>query len=295
MGVVFGQHRPGRGASAAENPQLPGLGMASGTLAELRAGADGEATLHAPQRIDFHLIALVTAGSGTHTVDFVPHECRPGTLLWVRPGQVQQFTADTGLQAALVFFAPAFPPRLRAADYLLTRRGGPVRWQLSGAELAAITANLELLAADYQRTDTGDYTAWTELLRHLLATLLLRIAQLPRPSETERNGNNPTFAQFQRELERFFAQTRQVEDYADRLGCSSKTLTRACRSATGQAAKQLIDARVALEAKRLLAYTNLPVANISRRLGFSEPTNFGKFFQRETGQSPSTFRAGLLR
>ncbi|WHT16757.1 AraC family transcriptional regulator [Crossiella sp. CA-258035] len=295
MGVVFGQHRPGRGVSAVENPQLPGLGMASGTLAELRERAGGQAGLHAPQRIDFHLIALVTAGSGTHTVDFVAHECRPGTLLWVRPGQVQQFTRDAELEACLVFFAPAFPPRLRAADYLLTRRGGPVRWQLAGPDLAAITANLELLAADYARTDTGDYTAWTELLRHLLATLLLRIAQLPRPSESERNGNNPTFAQFQRELERFFAQTRQVEDYADRLGCSSKTLTRACRSATGQAAKQLIDARVALEAKRLLAYTNLPVANISRRLGFSEPTNFGKFFQRETGQSPSTFRSGLLR
>ncbi|MBP2472635.1 AraC-like DNA-binding protein/mannose-6-phosphate isomerase-like protein (cupin superfamily) [Crossiella equi] len=269
--------------------------MATATLAELRARPGPGPGLHSPQRMDFHLIALVTSGTGTHTVDFVRHDCRPGTLLWVRPGQVQQFARDSDLEASLVFFAPAFPPRLRAADHLLARRGGPVRWQLAGQDLAAITANLAQLGADYARTARGDYPAWTELLRHLLATLLLRIAALPRGGDGEADGGNATFTQFQRELERFFAQTRQVEDYADRLGCSSKTLTRACRAATGQAAKQLIDARVALEAKRLLAYTNLPVANISRRLGFSEPTNFGKFFQREAGQSPSAFRSGLLR
>jgi AraC-like DNA-binding protein len=33
------------------------------------------------------------------------------------------------------------------------------------------------------------------------------------------------------------------------------------------------------------------VVTISRRLGFSEPTNFGKFFTRETGQTPGAFRA----
>lgn len=60
---------------------------------------------------------------------------------------------------------------------------------------------------------------------------------------------------------------------------------------TGSTAKTLIDARVALEAKRLLAHSDLPVAAIGHRLGFTEPTNFGKFFTRQTGDSPGTFRA----
>ncbi len=45
-----------------------------------------------------------------------------------------------------------------------------------------------------------------------------------------------------------------------------------------------------LEAQRLLAHTDLPVATIGRALGFSEATNFGKFFTRQTGNTPGDFR-----
>ncbi|MFI1073308.1 helix-turn-helix domain-containing protein [Streptomyces puniciscabiei] len=91
-------------------------------------------------------------------------------------------------------------------------------------------------------------------------------------------------------MEHSFATTRRAEDYADRLGYTVKTLTRGCQAATGQSVKQTIDARVALQAQRLLAHTDEPVAVIARRLGFSEPTNFGKFFTRQTGTTPSDFR-----
>ena len=38
---------------------------------------------------------LVTVGHGTQTVDFVRYRCRPGTLVWARPGQVIRSGADT--------------------------------------------------------------------------------------------------------------------------------------------------------------------------------------------------------
>lgn len=84
---------------------------------------------------------------------------------------------------------------------------------------------------------------------------------------------------------------RRAEDYARRLGNSVKTLTRACLAATGQPVKQVIDTRVALEAQRPLAHTDGPVATIARRLDFTEPTNFGKFFTHLTGTSPGRFRS----
>jgi AraC-like DNA-binding protein len=45
-----------------------------------------------------------------------------------------------------------------------------------------------------------------------------------------------------------------------------------------------------LEARRLLAHTDEPVAAIARRLGFPEPTNFGTCFTRHTGVTPGPFR-----
>jgi AraC-like DNA-binding protein len=47
---------------------------------------------------------------------------------------------------------------------------------------------------------------------------------------------------------------------------------------------------VLLEAKRLLAHTDRTVLSIATRLGFTEASNFGKFFTRHTGVTPLEFR-----
>jgi AraC-like DNA-binding protein len=82
-----------------------------------------------------------------------------------------------------------------------------------------------------------------------------------------------------------------VLDYAKRLGYSESTLSRACVAATGYTAKQAIDLRVALEARRMLVHSDATVAQIGHRLGFSEPTNFVKFFRRTCGVTPLDFRS----
>lgn len=121
--------------------------------------------------------------------------------------------------------------------------------------------------------------------------MLLRISLLPpREGEPQPAARSDLFTRFRAELDRSYATSRSVGDYAARLATTPKTLTRACLEATGQSAKQVIDARVALAAKRLLAHTDLPAATVGRRLGFTEAANFGKFFTRTTGQSPGEFR-----
>lgn len=45
------------------------------------------------------------------------------------------------------------------------------------------------------------------------------------------------------------------------------------------------------EARRLLAFTLLPVAEIGYRLGFPDPAYFSRRFRAATGESPSVYRA----
>lgn len=146
------------------------------------------------------------------------------------------------------------------------------------------------LSAEYRRGD--DTELGIELLGQLLTALLIRIARLlPRADAGSPPVGAETFRRFQHELERSFAVTRHAGDYAARVGYSVRTLSRACQAVTGHTAKELINARVALEAKRLLTHTDLPAATVGRRLGFTEPTNFNKFFTRETGHNPGDFRS----
>jgi AraC-like DNA-binding protein len=243
----------------------------------------------APQRLPYHLLALTTAGHGTVDVDFMTQICRPGTLLWIRPGQALRFGGQPGLDAALVTWEADLLTADQVAGVPIDDPAGPSRWQLAGEDEDAVINEFAQLAVDCGRHVTGPIAA--ALLRHQLAVLLLRIALLAADrDEPATTAESRTYVRFRRLLEEKHQHSRRVEEYAARLGCSVRTLTRASLAVTGRTAKQAVDDRVALEARRLLACTPLSVAEIGRRLGFPEPTNFGRFFHRETGLSPGAFR-----
>jgi AraC-like DNA-binding protein len=239
-----------------------------------------------PWRPTFHALMLTTAGHGTVEVDFVSQGCRPGTLLWVRPGQALRIVAN-GLAAAVV----TFDQRL-AGEHWPAQPDAPARWQLEGEDEDAVISEFAQLGVDCERHHSGPLAA--DLLRHQLTVLLLRIALLTRATAPV-GAEARTFARFRSRLEAGHGQSRRVEDYAEEMGCSVRTLTRASLAITGRTAKQVVDDRVALEARRLLACTTLSVAEVGRLLGFPEPTNFGRFFHREAGVSPGQFRSDISR
>ncbi|MEV0005741.1 AraC family transcriptional regulator [Micromonospora sp. NPDC050980] len=237
-----------------------------------------------PVLLDRDLLILVTHGHGTAELDFRAVPCRPGTLLRARPGQALR-CLGTQLDATVVSWGS---DALRGLD--VDPDAVPAHRQLAGEDEDAVISEVTQLAVDADRHAL--VPAATALLRHQLAVLLLRLSLLPHAGEASTpRAEAETFRRLCREVERGYRQTRRVEDYAAQLGCSVRTLTRACLAVTGRSAKQVIDERVALQACRLLAATDDPIARIGRRLGFPEPTNFGRFFTREVGVSPGAFRA----
>ncbi|NEK96466.1 helix-turn-helix transcriptional regulator [Modestobacter muralis] len=113
----------------------------------------------------------------------------------------------------------------------------------------------------------------------------------PQPGGASLLIKNPPRSGTSPAVERGFLRRRRVEDYARELGYSPRTLSRASLAATGVGAKEVLDRRVVLEAKRLLAHTDRSAAQVGAQLGFSSATNFSKYFHQRTGTSPIVFRA----
>jgi AraC-like DNA-binding protein len=281
---------------AFRNPRHPSVGLHTLRLKELYQRSPGGAPEpHARHRVPVHLLALVTAGRASFSVDFEIYPCRPGGLLWVRPGQVVGFPPP-GVDATLVLFEPQFAsirePALTAdTDQAAPRLIAGTYWQPGGEDGEAIVDGISQLEIDYQRLARGDDVP-VAVLRFQLAGLLLRLSRLePEGGPGVAAADSELLARFRAAVDERYALTRQVEEYARLLGCSVRTLTRASLSATGRTAKQVVDDRVALEAKRLLGESDLSAAEIAARLGFTEATNFGRFFARTVGCSPLAFRA----
>ncbi|WP_241826778.1 helix-turn-helix domain-containing protein [Streptomyces graminilatus] len=250
-----------------------------------------------PHRLAYHQLMLVEAGNGDLTIDSTRYSCRAGSVLWIRPNQVIQFAAVTDMEALLVMFTETFPLRMHATMGMLDDVLRPCHWRLRDDEPAGLRRVLALMRDEFERSDQGPCE---DILKHLLAVTLLHIDQMCRSrrradqaeADAPSDENGELFLRFRRELEASYRTTRLVEDYAAALNCAPRTLSRACRVTAGASTKDMIDARVALEAKRLLLHTDLPLGAIARQLGFTEVTNFGKFFARRVNMTPGAFRRG---
>ncbi|GAA2596129.1 AraC family transcriptional regulator [Streptomyces axinellae] len=268
------------------------IGMDVLDTAELRArGRRRSLDLAAPQRPGFHhLIHVPPEGTALpHTVDFSDHVIEPGGWLWIRPGQVHQYARGSGAagdeppaDCVLVIwqpgFVPAEPPYER--DPLVP----------SGPHAEAVGIALRHLTHEYADLAAIPLDAHIEALRMLLSVLLMRLAHA-RPAAPPSARPEGPFRRFEAAVERDFARTHRVADYAAALGYSPRTLTRATRAATGRSAKTFLDDRILLEARRLLVHTEAPASEIARRLGFGDPGDFSKFFRARDGRTPLAFRA----
>ena len=86
---------------------------------------------------------------------------------------------------------------------------------------------------------------------------------------------------------------RSVSAYAKKIGVSAGHLTDTVKEVTGSSPGKIIRQAIILEAKRLLAHTDLTVSQTCYTLSFDDPSYFGRFFKRETGQSPESFRKSI--
>lgn len=276
-----------------DNPRLSKVGVELITLQEIRAKVS-VAELVSPQRVDFFLLLLVEKGDGIHVVDFVEHRLCAGDVLLIQPGQVQQWRPGADFQGLMVLITPdAFGPSVgfhQAGVSVLGLDDWPTKGAPDGHLFKQSLLDLLRVRADLEAFDGGERASL--IIRHALITVMLRLGQalaksLPVQAASQEASIHRLFAH---QLSAGLTQRMTVLDHAKRLGYSESTLSRACVQVVGLTAKQVIDRRVALEAKRLLAHSQMPVAHIGHQLGFSEPTNFVKFFRRLCGETPQSFR-----
>jgi AraC family transcriptional activator of pobA len=91
-------------------------------------------------------------------------------------------------------------------------------------------------------------------------------------------------------MESHYADHWPVERYARQLRLSESSLNRLCRRLTGGTGFDLVQQRLALEARRRLIHVPSSVSGIASELGFKDSAYFCRFFRRHSGVSPNEFR-----
>lgn len=249
---------------------------------------------------DFGMLLFITEGECTQWIDFIPVQCKVGSLLTLSPGQVHRYGAESHWDGWIMLFRPEFistptltrPHAFNFSVKELTRKI-PDHLILSEREQDAVAQAMGQMREDAGVISGENRSEVNALLHHQFFSLLLRlsIAHGHHGAVTDETSTSVRrFKAFKDRVEENYARYHQVAWYANTLGCSEKSLTRAAVQVTGMTAKNIIAARINLEAKRLLASSTMSVALIAEQLGFEEPTNFVKFFKRQATCTPGEFR-----
>ncbi|MEX1657088.1 helix-turn-helix domain-containing protein [Streptomyces pseudovenezuelae] len=236
------------------------------------------------QRADFHVLAVVDAGHGSVTVDFLRHRIEKRSAVWVAPGAVHRWDDIADVTGHLVLFVPTAPVT-HVTRELVASPDPLAHWNIPAADWPYVDTARDHLLLEAS-APPGDASA--ELPGILLSALIARL----RPPRAEETSAHPVFRLFRSGVEAHFREHHDAGHYARALGYAPRTLSRAVQQATGRTAKAYIVDRLVLEAKRLLAHDRLTAAGCAEALGFPDASNFSVFFLKATGMRPGAWQAG---
>lgn len=275
------------------NARLDPVGLEVLSLKSLRERAEA-LRLSEAERVDFFVLILPWKGHGEHIVDFERIPLHPGRVVFVRPGQVQQWSLGPRLEAYVLLIQPsALAPLdmtkdLHSANALLHLEDWPSSFDLDQESHESVLSWMRTLGSELARTPLTALS--TALGQQLLLCLLLVLSRSAASGGADHSVGMMLIRDFRRMLDESIYLRPSVNSMARRLGVSTSTLSRSCQLRLGRSAKGIIDQRLVLEAQRLLVHTDQTSVAIGERLGFSEPTNFVKFFRRLANMPPEAFR-----
>ncbi len=243
---------------------------------------------------DFYEIAWLSRGTSTFFSDFEHFSLRQGALAFISPGQVHVMDANwSETEAYVIGFKPD----------ALALYGREVRfveelpyYDHQSLPVLDVAADTKPLFDNLFATAMARFVAYGNEQDELLAAYLnLILVEARRLYVSAPRYRKPSAAmhlttEFRKIMERHYRERKRVNEYADMLAVTSNHLVRAVRETTGSTPGRLLEERLALEAKRQLLYTGDTVAEIAYQLAFATPTQFGTWFKKVEGTTPSQFR-----
>lgn len=247
-----------------------------------------------PYRKDFYFIALVSnAGKTKITYDNTNVTELNSFLVFQAPGLLYSFFRDNSANGYLLyfkkecfsFFKPEFEREFPFFNILHTNF-----FKLNQSRFREFAPYFDEVFSSYENTNDNHHTVASLKLLALLYQLKDFTTAFQQWEESFTTPQQILLRKFIQLVNNFYIEKRTIEDYAAMLHVTPNYLSQTVKTASDKNALSYINERMLEEAKSIIQFTDLDIAEIAYRLNFSDPANFGKFFKKHTNQTPLEFR-----
>lgn len=253
-----------------------------------------------PCRIDAFIIGVGTEGETS--VSFNLHEFRlkKDSMFIFTPKNILQVNSQQYFKADVIAISPDFMRRIN----IDIKNMMPLFLKFVENPTLALTPeesrSMRGMIAQIERETRGPETHFSfDIVSGLIAATIYKVgdimyhclAEHPEGQNNSHNRAEEYFKQFTHLLGEHFREERSVGFYARQLCITPKYLTTLIKRISGQSVSEWIDNYVILEAKTLLKYSTMSIQEIAYYLNFPNQSFFGSYFKRNTGMSPSQYKA----
>jgi AraC-like DNA-binding protein len=255
-------------------------------LDEVLAGMDMVQELH---RHDFFYILALKKGTGSHKIDFNTYKVCDASVFIMRPGQVHEITLKSESEGYLLQFNSEFyKPRDEDSKASFRKATKVALHQPADFEKIIFILSNILHEFNYrQQQYLGAINAYLDIF-------FLELSRQAKGSVNNGNAyNQDRLDEFLELLEKHVVTHKRASQYARMLNLSLYQLNAITKAALGKSCTTAIQDYILLESKRYLAGTSNQVNQIAYQLGFEDVSYFTRFFKKQTGYSPQSFRKKL--
>lgn len=253
-----------------------------------------------PCRIDAFIIGVGTEGETS--VSFNLHEFRlkKDSMFIFTSKNILQVNSQQYFKADVIAISPDFMRRIN----IDIKNMMPLFLKFVENPTLALTPeesrSMRSMIAQIERETRGPETHFSfDIVSGLIAATIYKVgdimyhylAEHPEGQNNSHNRAEEYFKQFTHLLGEHFREERSVGFYARQLCITPKYLTTLIKRISGQSVSEWIDNYVILEAKTLLKYSTMSIQEIAYYLNFPNQSFFGSYFKRNTGMSPSQYKA----
>lgn len=279
-----------------EDPKARVEGFQLTRLEELLSKGQGSSgiDLFTVHRAEKYMVHYVDKGAGKHTVDLHEYTMHPGAFLFIGPRQILRYDPSRSYGGFLIEFSEDFlfggdaPVNKRSIAHLFDHHDGTT--SLDARRHRELITFFELVLKEYQH---GYDALRTDILRSSLSLLLLQANRLIAQQSIEAGKTNSGYHHYQsfrKRLSEEVGGSRNASDFAREIGITYKYLNDLCKLYAGSTAKDIIDGERIAEAQRLLVREQLSVREAALHVGFTDVSNFRKYFKKFTGHTPGEFK-----
>lgn len=253
-----------------------------------------------PSRLNALIIGVGIEGETSLTSNLQEFRLKKDSLFIFSPKHILQVQSNNRFKAHLIVIAPDFLKRINIDTKrmmpLFLQFGSLPCMELTHAESQSLRSFISMVEQELKGSET-DFSS--EIIGGLIAATIYKVGDIlthyltehPEVDSPIHNRAEEYFRQFTELLGEHYTRERSVGYYARQLCITPKYLTTLIKRISGKSVSEWIDSYVILEAKTLLKYSNMSVQEIAYYLNFPNQSFFGSYFKRNTGMSPSQYKA----